>query len=164
MGILKRLFKNIKEENKEVDIYKNCIFVKETMPFFSDIAKTTNKTISKVKRTLDEDKYLIYELYSYYKDEKTEIFSKRNLISQNTIPIKVYDEKFSTGIFDSNFEKDGFKKGDIYKFNALGYLGNISSIEKILLVTDQYVIFDNGNKVSLRTFDELKRSIKEKIN
>ena len=54
---------------------------------------------------------------------------------------------------DDFFEVNGMKKGDVYLFKDLGFLGNIERKEKVLLVTNNYVIVesvenDYHNKIS----------------
>ena len=159
MNFLKKILTKSNEEN----IYKNCIFVEEIVPLLSDKALTTNKTLYKIKKMVELNKFTIVSLNESDGYVKNQIVSMNKILSQNNIPIKVYDNKFLKGNFDENFSKNNYFKGDIYKFKELGDLGNISSMEKIRLVTDQYVIFDTGSDISLKSFEELDRLNKEKI-
>lgn len=159
MSFLKRILC----KNNEDNIYKNCIFVEEIIPLLADKAVTTNKKLYKIKKMIEPNKFTIISLNENDGYIKNQIISMSKVLSQNNIPIKVYDNKFLNGDFDKNFTKKNYAIGDIYEFKDLGYLGNISSTEKIRLVTDQYVVFDTGSDISLKSFEELDRLNKEKI-
>lgn len=89
---------------------------------------------------------------------KTVQKSKKNGIKQKGIPVKVKDAQFKTVICDKDFSKYGYRIGEIFSFRGMGYLGNINSDEKVVLVTDQLVIFREIGSDSLHyyTCDELK--------
>lgn len=161
MSLLKKIFK-IKNK-KYIDPYKDCVFIEEIVPLFSDNAGTTNKRIYKIKNTIEPNNFIIGDINKDISYDKNKMINTKRLLSQDNILIKVYDNEFLKGNFNKEFVKNNYAKNDVYEFKELGYLGNISSVEKVRLVTDQYVIFDTGNSISIRSFDELNKLIKEKV-
>lgn len=143
------LFKHLKKK-----ICKNYgyIIVKEVLPIFYDYAKTTNKTVFRLEKSIEKNKAV------FISDASSEIkvFSNSDFVTQNGKPIRVYDFIFKKGEFDINFQKEGYKVGDIYQFLGLGYLGNLDCRGVIKLVTDQYVIFDGGKSIFLYSYKELE--------
>lgn len=161
MSLLKRIFKL--KNKKEIDKYRDCIFVEEVSLLLQSKLKLTNKRIYKIKKTIDSNKFIVNIINHYNSYDENKIINTKKLLSQNNIPIKVYDDKFLKGNFNKEFVKDNYSKDDVYEFKELGYLENISSTEKVRLVTDQYVIFDTGHDILIRSFDELSRINKEKV-
>lgn len=135
------------------------VIVDEVIPIFHDYAKTANKTVYIFKKDLSDNKAEFSEGNSTY----VKIFNPNKFLSQNGIPIKIYEQDFNKGLFDITFEKNGYKVGALYEFNGLGYLGNLSNLCEIKLVTDQYVIFNCGKNVLLYSYKELNRLIYKRV-
>lgn len=135
------------------------VIVDEVIPVFHNYARTANKTVYRLQKVLGENKAKFTEGYS----KSTKIFNPNEFLTQNGVPIKIYDDNFNKGEFDLTFKKDGYEVGKCYEFKGLGYLGDLNKSCKIKLVTDQYVIFDNGNDTSLYSYEELTRLVKIEI-
>lgn len=136
------------------------IMVNEELPIFHDYARTTNKTIYKLEKLLEQNKAVFSTTYS----QTTSVYNELDFITQKNIPIRIYDFAFKKGEFDVSFQKKGYRVGDIYRFWGLGYLGNIESRGIVKLVTDQYVVFDGGSNIFLYTYKELERLNKKKYD
>ena len=132
-------------------------WIEEVMPKFQDRASTTNKTIYTVTSL---DSYGIAEVIKVPSGygEKTTEFKQNKVLTQKEIPIK-FTKKGALKYFDKHFSKNKYETGQVYVFEALGFLGNLESINQVKVVTDNYVIFDNKNYGSLSTysFEELER-------
>lgn len=135
------------------------VIVKEVIPIFHNQSQTANKTVYIFNKALDENKAEFVQGYS----KITKIYHSNEFITQNGVPIKIYDDRFSRGKFDLEFKKEGYEVGKIYSFKGLGYLGNLNTSCKVKLVTDQYVIFDTANNISFYSYNELKKIVKEEI-
>lgn len=162
MNIFKKIFK------KQEKPFARCLFINESLPLFHNMAMNTNKRIyvidslnsDKVVSACDIDSYGCYN--SLMKCEK------KKILSQNSNVIKIRKKKnapyaFDEKTIDLDFEKDGYRVGDIYHFTDLGFISNLESTLKIHLVLDQYVVFEENNHYTFYSFEELERMPKEKV-
>lgn len=58
---------------------------------------------------------------------------------------------------DDFFEVNGMKKGNVYLFKDLGYLSNTERKDKVLLVTNNYVIVGNNDSKIAYSHDEIAK-------
>ena len=58
---------------------------------------------------------------------------------------------------DDFFEVNGMKKGSVYLFKDLGFLGNIERKDKVLLVTNNYVIVGDNDSKIVYSHDEIAK-------
>ena len=142
----------------------HVIIVEETMPLFAGTPAITNKTHAVI---IEDNEGDIVKGILNYKVERNVLYIKERVLTQDGIPIVVKDIDFKEIVQDKSFIKDGFKKGQIYSFSGMGYLGNISSDEKIISVTDNFVLFRTIEENSLffysyRELNKLKESKKLK--
>lgn len=105
-------------------------------PRFSDMWGSTNKKIEKIS---PKEKYV-----------------SATIEKQGDKYIRV-NESMTKNDGDDFFEVNGMKKGNVYLFKDLGFLGNVERKDKVLLVTNNYVIVgDNDNKIGY-SHDEIAK-------
>lgn len=138
------------------------IIIDEVIPTFHDQARTSNKTVFRLKRVIAGNKALFVDKYN---SEQVLFYHKQKLVSQNQTPIRTFDEKFNNGVFNKSFEKEGYVVNQMYEFRGLGYLGNLKDVLVVKLVTDQYVVFENSEGyIVLYSFEELNRLLKTRLS
>jgi hypothetical protein len=149
--------KNLIQKDRYKERIGHILFSNEILPVFHGFPAITNKTLHRVLRNIDEQTVIGQEL-GQFSTKDTVLYLKNRVLTQNGIPVKVKDAQFKTVICDKDFSKDGYRIGEIFSFRGMGYLGNINSDEKVVLVTDQLVIFREIGSDSLHyyTYDELK--------
>lgn len=96
------------------------------VPRFSDMWGSTNKRLEKIS---PKEKYV-----------------SATIEKQGDKYIRVNDS-MTKNDGDDFFEVNGMKKGDVYLFKDLGFLSDIERKEKVLLVTNNYVIVGENNKI-----------------
>lgn len=124
--------------------YKYLVIEREVIPIFTDRVNRSNK---------------IWRLDNI---ENKDI--DNNLETQDGKPIYIKKNFEGTGkgcIFNKDFTKKGFHFGQKLHFKNQGFLGNISSIKKVVLVTDKYVYtqMKKGSIVSSYNYKELEKMI-----
>ena len=115
----------------------------EKIPYFTDAAHTSNKSWKLVGL---RDKTLpFYELET---QEGKPVLVKKN-----------FENKGKGWLGDKNFQKNGFRVGQLISFVKQGFLGNGLSVRKVILVTDKYVYFyrKGGAWVTTLSYEELER-------
>lgn len=153
MFSVRQLFK----KNELHERIGHLILANKCIPYFHSIPPIANKTIYLVKSVADETVVKGMRLGVFPSEEEVLYLSER-VLTQNQVPVKVRNEQLSPIHADDSFTKEGFRKGQIYHFRDLGYLGDKNSDEKVELVTDQLVVFKpiGKNYFYFYTYDELE--------
>lgn len=149
--------KNLFQKDKYKERIGHILFSNEVLPVFHGHPAITNKTLHRVKRNIDE-KTVIGQEIEYFNQTDTVLYLKNRVLTQDGIPIKAKDIHLKNILCDIQFTKEGYRQGDIYIFNGLGYLENMNSDGKVELVTDQLVFFKDIGSDSLYyyTYEELR--------
>ncbi|MFE8701078.1 hypothetical protein ACFYKX_10775 [Cytobacillus sp. FJAT-54145] len=149
------LLQTIKQRfsKKEQDPRLGTAWITEVRPIYSDRAGSTNKRIWVTKEFLSEEVVTAVDLEHPNSSmfEQQTAYPKNRLLTQNNVPIR-FNRKGKPINYDPTFEKEGYKEGQLYHFEGLGFLGNIEGVEKVWLVTDTLVLFRTLKSESLLTY------------
>lgn len=143
-------------KNTPIDQQKRGMsWITETLPMYHDRARSTNKTIWTIKKMMTDEVAEACRLGSSRLEHKD--IADMVMLSQNGIPIR-FKPNGKLLSHEPFFEKEGYKVGQIYSFERLGFLGDIDSIKQVFCVTDQYVLFKylDSKGISAVSFKELE--------
>lgn len=134
----------------------------EIMPIFSEVPTITNKTLHRVVKDGGNNTVIASKVRRHGVSTKEEIlYQEGKVLTQDGVPIIAKDNKLKKLKCNNNFVKNGYKKGQIYSFSSMGYLGNLKDDKIVFAVTDSLVIFryissDNLSVYSYKELEELK--------
>lgn len=151
MAWLNRIF-----QKKAVDERIGQAWFEEVLPQYHDHAKTTNKTIWIVQSIIKGDAVKASCIGSTSPNDV--VMKHSRVLTQDGVPVK-FGKKQKVDKKHLCFERDGYAVGDMYYFENLGFLGDISNLCSVILVTDQLVLFEDtdGSHISKYSYDELSK-------
>ena len=95
-------------------------WITETLPMYHDRARSTNKTIWTIKKMMTDEVAEACRLGSSRLEHKD--IADMVMLSQNGNPIR-FKPNGKLLSHEPFFEKEGYKVGQIYSFERLGFLG-----------------------------------------
>lgn len=141
---------------KVVDERIGQAWFEEVLPQYHDHAKTTNKTIWIVKSMIKGDAVKASRMGSSALNDV--VIQNSRILTQDGVPVR-FNKKNQVEKKYLYFERDGYSVGDVYYFDNLGYLGDLSALRGVILVTDQLVLLQDtdGSHIAKYTHEELKK-------